>query len=350
LPPVPVVQARILESVFDFLRGTHLQFYDLCSRFGLPDVRSDRDGRFVPLREVLMVEEEISRVMKDEHLGLRLAELSRLDALGGLGLHVRSAPTVGEAIARAINHFGEYMLGARLALASSGPNVVWSYDLSASVSIGRRHSNLFSLTLLRDIVRLAAGRNWVPDQVHLEGVPLGRMPDLRYAFGRSVMWGSSTTALVFRKDLLALPLPRAWNSPPNRPWQPAEGRSGRPASEFVDSLMRLLKSLLPSGQADLILLTRLSGLSARSLQRQLRSMGLSFSGLLDRARLDLAIELMQDPHCNLTDIGLELGYSDAANFTRAFKRWTGVAPRHYRQLAERCPSSPEPAKSRLAGL
>jgi AraC-like DNA-binding protein len=87
------------------------------------------------------------------------------------------------------------------------------------------------------------------------------------------------------------------------------------------------------GPLDLSLLTRLSGLPARSLQRELGALGLSFSALLDQGRLELALELMRNPNHSLIDVGLELGYSDPANFTRAFKRWTGVAPGVYRRVA-----------------
>jgi AraC-like DNA-binding protein len=32
------------------------------------------------------------------------------------------------------------------------------------------------------------------------------------------------------------------------------------------------------------------------------------------------------------DIALDLGYSDHAHFTRAFRRWTGMPPREFRRM------------------
>jgi AraC-like DNA-binding protein len=43
---------------------------------------------------------------------------------------------------------------------------------------------------------------------------------------------------------------------------------------------------------------------------------------------------------NLSQIADALGYADAANFTRAFKRWTGSSPSQYRSAPTRSASTP----------
>ena len=63
------------------------------------------------------------------------------------------------------------------------------------------------------------------------------------------------------------------------------------------------------------------------------------SGSLGEARLRVARELLANPEIRIAEIALELGYEDAANFTRAFKRWTGIAPFDYRQRLFLAPSA-----------
>jgi AraC-like DNA-binding protein len=89
--------------------------------------------------------------------------------------------------------------------------------------------------------------------------------------------------------------------------------------------------------------------SERTLKRRLQEENASFQNLVDQVRLERARELLTGTSLSLNQIAEVLGYADAANFTRAFKRWTGVSPSHYR-AAERksasvfpCAHSPETA-------
>lgn len=70
--------------------------------------------------------------------------------------------------------------------------------------------------------------------------------------------------------------------------------------------------------------------SERTLKRRLQEEERSFQHLVDDVRLERAGELLENTTMNLSQIADSLGYADAANFTRAFKRWTGVSPSQFR--------------------
>ena len=70
----------------------------------------------------------------------------------------------------------------------------------------------------------------------------------------------------------------------------------------------------------------LLGVNERSLRRQLRQQGLSFRGLLDELRTVIALKYLRTTKLANEDIALALGFSDAANFRRAFHRWTNMTP------------------------
>jgi AraC-like DNA-binding protein len=78
------------------------------------------------------------------------------------------------------------------------------------------------------------------------------------------------------------------------------------------------------------IVAKAAGMSVRSLQRQLAEEGLTYSRLVEQVRYDQAVTLLKRPDLKLIEIAADLGYTDSANFTRAFKRWTGVSPREFR--------------------
>jgi AraC-like DNA-binding protein len=71
-------------------------------------------------------------------------------------------------------------------------------------------------------------------------------------------------------------------------------------------------------------------MSDRSLRRQLREQGISFRGLLDELRMQIALKYLRRTRLANEDIALALGFSDAANFRRAFRRWTNKSPSEIR--------------------
>jgi len=72
------------------------------------------------------------------------------------------------------------------------------------------------------------------------------------------------------------------------------------------------------------------GLSRRTLVRRLEDEGLGFQGLLDEARNELACWYLRHTALPLAEISEQLGFRDQAAFSRAFRRWQGLAAREYR--------------------
>ena len=105
-----------------------------------------------------------------------------------------------------------------------------------------------------------------------------------------------------------------------------------PTLNSLDLLRQELPYLLRNGYPPADRVAESAGMSIRSFQRRLANDQLSYSLLVDQARFETAICLLQDPNLKLIEIALELGYNDAANFTRAFKRWTGMPPSQFRHL------------------
>ena len=72
-------------------------------------------------------------------------------------------------------------------------------------------------------------------------------------------------------------------------------------------------------------------MSDRTLKRQVAAEGTSFSTLVDEVRYRHALSLLSRTDYTLEQIADALGYSDVANFSRAFKRWSGRSPSNWRK-------------------
>ncbi|WP_293372714.1 AraC family transcriptional regulator [Nevskia sp.] len=74
-------------------------------------------------------------------------------------------------------------------------------------------------------------------------------------------------------------------------------------------------------------------LSVSTLKRRLAEAGTSFRALRESVLQDRALLLLGDRSLSLDTIAGMLGYSDLANFSHAFKRWTGTSPGVFRRSA-----------------
>ncbi|ROS04922.1 AraC-like DNA-binding protein [Sinobacterium caligoides] len=71
-------------------------------------------------------------------------------------------------------------------------------------------------------------------------------------------------------------------------------------------------------------------LSRSSLYRKLRDSDTNYQRIVDDFRRIEAINYLRKSDISLSDIAYKLGFSDASNFRRAFKKWTGANPLNVR--------------------
>jgi AraC-like DNA-binding protein len=71
-------------------------------------------------------------------------------------------------------------------------------------------------------------------------------------------------------------------------------------------------------------------ISERTLRRHLAQQGVSFRGLLDELRAQLAVRYLRETSMNNDDVAVAIGFRDPANFRHAFRRWTGRSPSAFR--------------------
>ena len=105
----------------------------------------------------------------------------------------------------------------------------------------------------------------------------------------------------------------------------------RSVSGLQSMVVDQLVDQLPSGESRAAAVAERLNMSPRSFTRHLAEEGTSFGEILERVRQRLASRYLADDRMSLQQIAWQLGYSELAAFTHAYKRWTGTTPRRARK-------------------
>ena len=297
------------------------------------DVLSEPES-LIPLNKGLLFLERNARAEGLQNLGILTGRQTHFAQLGAFGHYILRSVTLYDALNNISQLFHLYNSAHKIWLDSWGEEVRICHAYTSDVGIGREYGDEFTLMLLIDCIRLAAGPRWSPAEIHVEpGLwnLIGKQAD---AFGGISIRKQAVSAIVLARELLSVPFESARLARQSSQAREYEALvASAPAFDFPDSIGQLIHTYLRSGQYQMERIASAAGVSPRTLQRRLSEKGVEYSRLVDGARFDMAMHLLNERTNKLIDIAYDLGYSDAASFTRAFRRWTGIAPSEFRQQA-----------------
>lgn len=93
---------------------------------------------------------------------------------------------------------------------------------------------------------------------------------------------------------------------------------------------KLLALELHTGGATMARLANTLGVSRQTISRRLKQEGTTLEKVLDELRRRLALHYLEGRKVSVNETAYLVGFSDPSAFSRAFKRWTGMAPGQYR--------------------
>jgi AraC-like DNA-binding protein len=293
----------------------------------LPLAILDQPELVVPLREQFRLLESAARETGDPYFGARLGQVVKGRDLSAFGAWVCSAETLEGAVRRA--HAGlNVMLQTSTVLGFSrrAEKVRWSIDFVEPETDGRHHNEFLGVSYMIDMIREYAGAKWHPDVI-MTVLPRGSSTSaLEDIFGTNISHGHRVPAIEFDASLLDWPLYQGISSQVD-----ADGDDEPPVPEQSDMLATIAsvtELALHEGYPRIDWVASKLDTTSRTLQRRLNAHGTTFNRLVEDVLFRRAKELLQTA-TPITDIALRLGYSDLAHFTRAFRRWAGMAPRTY---------------------
>jgi AraC-like DNA-binding protein len=151
----------------------------------------------------------------------------------------------------------------------------------------------------------------------------------------SILLNQVETWIDVPRSFLALPR-QITNAPiPPHP-TPSRTTGEDDLAGFIHALRRKLREHSGDGYPDVDAAAQSVCMSVRTLQRNLARAGVTYSKVLEHARLEAATEMLATPGLKIIEIAYSLGYEDPSHFSRAFRRLVGQSPREFRirQLAK----------------
>jgi AraC-like DNA-binding protein len=337
--PVVGLSERVYEStklaaLFDILVEQGSPSSEVLRNVNLTadDVHSPKSR--ISLSQLMTACENAIRLSRHPHLPYRVGSSIHVSAYGMYGFAILCCPDFRKTMAFAEQYHALAAPLADIEFSEEEGLASWIIEPNAHAAANPQVYRFITemqigihISLMRDVM----GPAFTPDQINLAypraqdfGLPAEQI-------GCRLNFDSRTSQIIF---------PSSWLDHDanlgNRTTYPAvvaacdELLSGLKSRVGVAGEIRALLIRDIANPPALAEIAAFLDLSDRSLRRQLRQQGVSFRSLLDELRMQIAMKYLRTTTLANEDIALALGFSDAANFRRAFRRWTNKSPSEIR--------------------
>lgn len=340
----PTVAWGLVRAYLNFAVGQGADEKQLAARAGVEIVPDTEHDRRVPFSRYVALLRESKAACDDAALPMRFAEAVDPSAFSVVGLLANAAETMAEALEQ-INRYTR--LVAEIDCAPEGR---WLLEQKNGahwcIDTRRDPGSCPEITEVTFTQMICGPRRFLPRPHVLEAQVTHKEPKHRDAYDRiwrvPVMFGAARNALRIDPDIY--------------------GWSVRQHPRFVfgvlcahaDSLLReldrsktrrgevekILTPILHTGDVGVDAVARRMGVSRQTLWRDLKSEGVTFGQILDDLRRTLALDYLANRRVTVNETAYLVGFSDAAAFSRAFKRWTGTSPGRVGRLGSDAVDSP----------
>lgn len=332
-PEAPARGMLGLSSLFELMAGLGVDATALLTGTGL-DARDLDTGRLaISPTQKITIFRNLQALTPDPGVALRAGQQLRFSDFGVYGYVLLSCASFGEAVAFGIQH-----------VSLAGPALAKEFRVEGDEAIFTGHDVLalgpllplvseFWFAAIHSLINKITERPFHPLRVQLPYPRPAHAALYEEVFGCPVSFDAAVLEMRFDARLLSLPLPNA--NPVTAELcasfcqRMLQEQDDAPETGILRSIrQQFLKS--PGEYPGLRDMAERLNMTERTLQRHLAATGTSYHQVVDDMRRRLAIEYLENTALSVEDIALRAGFSDASNFRKAFKKWTGKLPSSYR--------------------
>ena len=313
---------------YEHARSRRLAVRPLIAEAGLTTRQLEDPRVRLPVRNQIEFLNLVADALGDDMLGFHLAQEFELRRGGMLYYVLVSSERLCELFER----------GARFS-ATVNEGVLHEYvdDRRVGVRVlyrgvtrqADRHQIEFWLAALVRILRSVTARQVKPVSVRFAHYREKNRALLSRYMGCDVQFGADADEILFSRHDRQLPIVNAdpyLNQLLVDVCESTLAGQRRTAESFVARVENAVAPLLPHGAARAAKIAAGFGMSERTFARRLSGENLTFSGVVDRLRLELAQRYLLEEGLSISKVAWLLGYKEAGAFSHAYRRWTGKSP------------------------
>ncbi|WP_237392263.1 AraC family transcriptional regulator [Aurantiacibacter rhizosphaerae] len=336
-----MIRLLFLTAFFDALSDVGKQIDPLLREHGMFRSQLDTPYEFVPLHRYVALVESAAEKFDRPYLGLEMGSAFGLANMGPFYALLRASGHLRGALQYLIMFQSRLQTRTIFESVRSEETTTYCYRINDERVWPRLQDSEFAIGGYVTLLRELTSSKWAPDEVHFEHSIEGREERLSQYFRAPVLGNQPVNGLVIRNEALDMPFASAVPSEDTKlrtilEWHLLDlmGPESAPSESFVSLTRDIIARWLGRTHVDCASVAAELRLSERSLRRRLTEEGTSFRTLLQEARKERAQIILGKPGMSLAVAADQLGYSDTAAFSRAFKEWTGVSPGRFPHLKD----------------
>jgi AraC-like DNA-binding protein len=256
--------------------------------------------------------------------------------LGALDELTRNCPSVGDALECMVQYLNWHDTGAvPVVLRLGAERVCLGYSINQSSTPGAAQIYGLAMAAAFLLLRKLCGNGWRATEVSLVHAAPRDCAPYELLFDAPVRFDAELSAVSFHTRWLEHRIDGA--DAERHAEIDARLRAAVQAQDtpLSGKVQRALHRMIFAGTDSAAHLAHFFGLHERALRRRLADEGTSLQQIGRQTRFDLAAQLLRDTRLPASQIASALHYSDAAAFTRAFKRWARLTPGKWRSAQPR---------------
>ncbi len=270
---------------------------------------------------------------QDPYIGLTAASFFTPSSFSALGLAMAASKNGLDALQRLVRFSQVISNGSVVSLDQKAGIVTATHHHIINVSSQRYFHGIeciFAMTL--HALRSISSHQLAPLNVNFEHEINADMTPFENVFNCPVISGTQNSMSFKLADLTSphvfanQPLVNNLDSWIEENLQQVEG------DLLSTKIKKYLLKDIPYGLSEQKMVAKELAMSTRVMQRLLKKEGTTFTHILDDCRQKIACKLLAKKATPIIEVAFLLGFSDQSNFSRAFKLWTGMSPKQFRDL------------------